>query len=583
MADLTAQTIPVPYDGIDADSSPDLIPDTKAPIVENFLTDQPGKLVMRGPFVLIDANPLVTTPGSQIVGTWRFNDTILFGSRGISATAVRDPWVAPYRKAATAPVLSGDGLLETYVDLFSLVTNARNPLADQNPSHSHAHIGPYVYGPSFSPSTAAILVDGGYQFLNPIIRWDGSILGVPIVYANAPKGSQGVIAHYQRLLAFGGRNPDGTGTIQANTMWWSDLLAGTTALPDTVAAWSDDVSGLVNQIVVDADGGDFLVAAAKVGQNLAIFKRHSIHLLLGYSPSTWTVKTFTLEQGCIDPRSIVQYEDGCFFMSDRGFMYFDGAQLVNVSQGLRSTLVEAAIAAVGDAGVDGGYVTAGCLPNGYIMVCAGNAPSTSASATLRTTTFAGIYHVPRRAWTTITNTLTADGGTAPYCAGRTLTQNYALDARSVWSAKAVTAPERVAAANRGFDHGATDAAILSKFTTKLFRLAGPLNAAQLHRFIIDYNWKRSGVDQAITATGTAWKVTLANAAGTALQTAHRVRASSDGATSYTYRRRNVVEVMQETNELQVTVEATAPAVAITRAEVLMAYVEFQGTQLRRTE
>jgi hypothetical protein len=74
-----------------------------------------------------------------------------------------------------------------------------------------------------------------------------------------------------------------------------------------------------------------------------------------------------MEQGCIDPRSIVEYEDGCFFMSDRGFMYFDGSQLINTTQGvLRSSLVEAALAAVGDDGTDGGYVTASCLPNGYI-------------------------------------------------------------------------------------------------------------------------------------------------------------------------------------------------------------------------
>jgi hypothetical protein len=583
MANLQALNIAVPYDGLDTDSAPEAILETKAPVVANFLTDQPGRLPMRGPIVDTWPTSLAPPAGGKVVSVWKYNNELLVTYRKVDATRVREPWVAPYRKASADTILADVDLNLAHLNLDTGTVTAVATTGGRQPGGRGVRMGNRVYGLGYAAKSSTQSVDGGYVQARVFQRWDGGAVS-PTSYTNGPFGAQALIGHYQRLIALGGTPPDlSTFVVEPNSLYWSDVVADA-ALADAAAAWQDDVSGLLNRIVVGAADGDFLVDAAHVGTNLAIFKRHAIYVMLGYSPSTWTVKPFTVEQGCIDPRSIVEYEDGCFFMSDRGFMYFDGSQLINTTQGvLRSSLVEAALAAVGDDGTDGGYVTASCLPNGYIGVSVGTAPSTT-SGSVRTTTWAGMYHVARRTWSTLSCECLPSGATAPYLFGRTLNKSYAIDDARVVDTKALTVPERASAATRGFDRvNSVSTPILAKIQSKLVRLSNPLQRSQLHRFMLDSRWTKTASDQATSAAGDAWQVTLTDGNGTVLLPAYKVRSSSDTTTSYPYRRRDVRDVMSECNDLQVTVENAGSAAAITRAELLGATVEFQPTRLRPTE
>jgi hypothetical protein len=601
VADLQALTLPPPYDGLDTDSAPEALADTKAPVVTNFLVDRPGQLPMRGPINEATAS-LNVVNGRMPVGPWIFNDKLLVGYREVDATKVRDPWTTPYR-TATAAQLSSGALAIQHVDLITAAITEITPAnVNSIPGPRSTRLGPYVYGPAFDSSTAAVNENGTFKKLTSLLRWNGTATA-PTIYANAPRGAQDIKAHYQRLLVLGGRNPDGTGEIQQNTLWYSDVLSGTTALPDTVAAWQDDVSGLTNQIIVDSDdSSDFLVGAAKVGGNTVLFKRRSMHMLLGYSPSTWTIKTFTTEQGCIDARSIVEYQDGCFFMSDQGLMWFDGSQLVNTSRNLRSTLLASAVAAVGDPGVDGGRVIASRLPNDYIGISIGSSPSAS-SASVSSTTFCGLYHT-RGAWTNLSSAA-LDGG-YPIVLGRSSTRTFMFDDDKVIQANKLTAPE-VATSDHGIDvvtnlfrwddttafsgtgntllslgveafpaNTSTQYPIPAAFKSKLMRLAGPLQRSQLHRFLLDYAFTIVG------STGDGWYVALVAGDGTSLATEYQVPASSSLATS-TYRRRHVKDVFSETNDLQVQVRWSGTGVPLSVATVFPFTVEFQPTRLRPGE
>lgn len=578
MTDLRAITIQPPYDGIDSDSAPDAIEPTKGHVVANFLVDRPGQLPIRGP--LNETTVILSSSsGEKPVGVWPFNDKLLVGYRAPSATAKRDPWVAPYRKAALAADLSA---ALTGANALKVIDLAASPVtvssltptdASRVPGPRYTRLGAHVYGVSFDTTTAAVNENGGFRKLTSILRWDGAV--EPVVHVNAPRGAQDIRAHYQRLFVLGGRNPDGTGQIANNTLWYSDPIAGTTPLPDTLAAWQDDTSGLVNQIVVDSDqSDDFGAALARVGQSLVIFKRRSIHVLHGHSPSTFQVRPFTLEQGCIDPRSIVEYEDGCLFMSDQGFMWFDGSQLVNMTPLQRSSIVAAAVEHVGDAGVDGGRCVAGRLPNSYIALSIGRSSSTS-NPDSSTTSFCGMLHVPRRAWAT----LSSDVLTGRYAIsfGRSSTKTYVLDDRRIVLANKITAPEQTSSSTRGYDvtEGGVPLIIPAELRTRLAPLSSPLHRSQLHRFLFDYTFERS-----IGGEFDAWQVQLSDGEGSNLGV-YRVRSQ----TAASKRRRHVRDVFAEANDVQVVVTLPDDGVTggLVRASILPMTVEFQATRQRRTE
>lgn len=610
MADIATQVLTPASGGEDQDSAPEYLARDKAPWVENLLTDRPNILTMRGP--LYDGAAWYTgTAFPKVCGVWAHGDFVLLGMRANSATAKREPHVAPYRKAAAEADLADASTTELV--RINLDGNVRDSIttsltADKVPAGRGARIGPNVYGFSYDSVAAGVSQNGGYLKLRPFIRWDGTA-AVPVVYTNGPRGGFDVKAHYNRLFVLGGRNPDGTGNIQFSTLYFTDAFSPDAALTDAVASWQDDTSGLVNKIVVDSeDPNDFGVALAKVGQSLVIFKRHSVHLLQGYSPSTFVLRPVSNEVGCLDPRSVVEYAGGVFFMSERGFMFFDGVDIVPVSTPETSSLVASALERVGDAGVDGGAVWAGPLPNGYIGVAVSDL--TFDANTKSTVYFCGLYHARTGAWSQFSSDALGTAAKKPIAFETGAHRTFLLDDKLLLKTAAVTLPESVSDDKRGIDldvsvvftidnsttftgagntlknslaqeawTGSAAGAqfpIPAKWYSRLLRLATPSLMSQLHRVLFDYRFKVAG---AFDDQYGGWYVTLLDGEGVTVVPEYQVPAQGEPS-SFLYRRRHVKGAKRETEDVQVRVTWKGTALGLAAADILDTTVEYQPTRQR---
>lgn len=597
---MDSQRIMPAYDGIDSDSAPESLSATKAPLLENFLVDRPGSLPLRGPLSESTAT-YTTVDGEKPVGIWSHNNNILMGLKAVSATAVRDPWVAPYRRVSSAASLASAATTIMHVNLeTSAVTQLTGSAIDVVPGPRFDRVGDYVYGIGYDNATSSTQ-NGGVQKHTKLLRWDGTA-AVPTAYANGPLMAQDVKTHLDRLFVLGGMVP-GTTTYSPSSLFFSDP-GGPTA--DTLAFWQDDDTGLINNLTVDSnDPSDFGVGLSKANGNLVMFKRHSIHVLYGTDPATFQIKTFTTEQGCIDARSIVEYEGGCFFMSDQGYMFFDGARLFNTSSSLRSTLLTHAINNVGDNGLDGGRVIAGKLPNGYIGLSIGVSTS---DTTASVTDFSALYHVGRQAWVYFSSA--ALSGNKPVQFGHALTKSFVVDDTSIVQANYITAPETAPATERGADlnftfdgtgsgplfngtggtlknqitgvEAFTGSPIPARWHSRLFSLGEPLFMSQLHRFVLDYTMQVSG---AADDDYDGWYVLLTNGRGQVLaEGEYQVPAQGDpSSTQYAYRRQHTKDVFDETHDLQVRIEwRGTTALILPRAEIFNSMIEFNSARQRRS-
>lgn len=628
-SELQQQVIPPAYDGIDSDSAPDLIPLTKAPVVDNLLVDSPGRLPMRGPIntrlIQLESYPTAIPIGFWTNSNGAHGNGVLVGyKRGIAGM---DPWVTPYGGWVTRdvdeygrPTLAQAATVATYVDLRFGTTTRVTVTRDTAPGPQFAIMGEYTYGPALDSSATAI--QQGQRYVpRALLKWQDATSNAPTVVANAPDISQDVIVHLNRLWVLGGRDiPSGAGSppIEHNTLFYS--VAGgpqasdprTSLTPESANSWKDFSETTqnrprTNKIVIGADNNnDFGVGLARVGQNLVIFKRNSMYVLSGYDPSNFQVRQFSDSVGCLDARSIVQWEDGVFFLAEQGYMFFDGAKLTNFSEGMKRAIGDTAYASVGGPQwtPTNSFAVATRLPNDYIALCIGQFPST--------VRFSGLLHVPRRAWCSFSSDALPLG--APLGFGRGSTVPFMVSggylARSEWITRPETAPLGAYGVDTltddftwtsdpnlttfsGTDDSlrntettvslfpstvGTQYAIPARWKSRLFPLSSPFYKAQLHRVLLEYNAKFDG-----GADGQdGWVVTVQDGSGNDLQNQYAVPGQGDP-TRFPSRRTNVRDAFSEAVDAQVVVEWDRPPVPLRHAEILSSAIEFlQASQSRGT-
>lgn len=573
MASLNVEAIVPASAGLDTESAPDRVSTGTAPEHRNFLVHRDGRMPLRGP--LVDHTALDLGTNELVTGAWVFNDKLLVGTADADATAVREPHTAPYRKAAAAVDLAEPETTMKLVDLVAETVTDVVGTQDTVIAGRGVRIGGKVYGFAYSSGTD-VNENGGFQHRRALLGWDGST-SAPVAVTGAPDGGQDVITHYNRLFVLGGRDVAGGGTtIEPNTLFYSDFGGPDGNIADD---WEDDVSGLSNKIVVGADDpNDYGVGLAVVGQSLVIFKRRSIYVLTGYDDSTFTLRPFSHGVGCLDARSIVQGEDGCFFLSAEGYMYFDGAQMYPVSGNVQSELISLAESTVGDNGSDGARCVAERLPNNYLMISLVSQSFVDGSVGESN---CYLFHIPSGRWTRFTSDALANP--VPLWVERTNNYTTILDGSRVVKADYLTLPEAAPETARGFDTVATASArIPALWYSELTRLSTPLHMAQLHRLLIDYTFVVDGVsDGAVNG----WYVSLINADGTQLLDEYQLPNMGENS-AYLYRRRNVVDVYSEVTDCQLRVEwrADAPETfpALIDASIYGAYLEFSPSRQRRS-
>lgn len=376
------------------------------------------------------------------------------------------------------------------------------------------------------------------------------------------------------------------GTIQHNTLYFSDVI-GDTALTDLRTAWVDDTSGLLNQIVVDGnDKNDFGVGLARVGGNLVIFKRRSIHVLYGYSASTFQVKAYTREFGCIDPNSILEYDNGVVFMSQKGLMFFDGSDVTPLTSTIAQSYEDASGNSIGfvndavarnrDSSEPQSTIHVGALPGDFVMVNHQYVPVDTGSS--QQPIWHGYANLKSGGWSKFS---APDVAAAPMFVVRTTNHSVLVTERDVFTADTFAAPEGDTSSDpRYFDEkrDATTWPISAKFRTKPINIGTPFHKSQLAQVAVDYAiHKTTSGDDNILA------LKIYEDQGTAVQTYTTIEASP--ALTDSHRTRWVQDVFDEMTSLALEVttvfgshDAGEP---VEYAEIQQLHVAYQAPTYRR--
>lgn len=527
------------YDGVDTESSPDYVDAAKAPVVENLL-GRPGKLVMRGP---LRRSIVLATTEALDPAAWAFGDRIAF--------------------------TRNDGNQDIYtVDLPSgsvtlMSANLTLALRDQ-----HTRLGNFIYG---------FIDDGAAPIHKAVNRWSGATgPSFMTLFNNGPTDVNGgqtmadIRAHLQRLFVLGGAAPGtvlppAASSIIKGVLWFSDPHPDA-GFGQSITHWQDDVSGLVNQIRFDAFNEN-PTALAQAGRNLYVLMTDSVRILVGDAPSNWVLRTLTTSYGCKDRQSVVEAEDGIYFVSRvSGFVYTDGSQVRVVSGPVQAEL----LAALQGLAATNRGVYAVKLPNDYIFLSVTDNGNPAAMV------FAAMFHTTTGAWFKIScdaaiNTL------APVAVTNSFSYPIAVIGKKLWLLDEISIPEITPASGRGFDDNAgTGRRIPAKWYSRLQRLSSPNLTSQLSRLLFDYAWVPDGA----ASEQNGWFVSVVDGQGTVLIPEFQVPGQLDPPTQL-FRRRHQIENFAEATDAQIRVEwKGTPFVGIEKAEIYDATLEFQPGRKR---
>lgn len=577
MSGLELVQLRPPLGGLDTESPPDLMPRDRAPELENFLVHRPNKLVMRGG--IRNGDDIYTDWDGGVAGAWVFDDRLLMGKRAVSATAVVDPWLAPITPVPAAELVDADTGSLRHLDLESgTITVVGGATEDHIPGPRFTRLGSYVYGITLDSSLGSALhgPSGGFQKATRMLRWDGTTALPTIGTANvSPEFAQDVRAYLDRLFVLGGRVNGGT--AYRNRLFWSDPGQPTLG---AATEWQDDVSGLVNQLTVGSDEqNDFGVALAVIRNGLVIFKRHSIYLLSGRTPDTFALRQVSGSFGCLDARSVVEYEDAVYFMSERGYMHFDGVEFRNASENVGAEVGAAVILTASP----GGFARASLMPEGHILLVVGQEYYGIAGSEGSQIYFSGLYYPPRRAWTrfstddavlvggALAGFPNAEGRGYVVHAARTTNHYVGLDAKNY-----VLLDDLATGDVNQFDAVpgvATKHRIPARVHYPYVPLGTPATKGQLHRIMLGYRMN-------VTNGSTAFSTSVYSADGTQLLSSSAAPDHDD------IRRVEVRDVFTEAHEAQLRVEWLDPVGDVNEspstAEIHLAAIEFQRTHQRRS-
>jgi hypothetical protein len=409
-------------------------------------------------------------------------------------------------------------------------------------------------------------------------RWNGATTVVGLT--NGPTSPIDVTTHLSRLFTID----------RDNNLSWSDQ-GGSPA--NLTAEWSDDVSGLTNLIVV-GDSNDRARGLGHVGKQLAILKDRSIWLLAGLTPSSFSVQRITNEWGCVSRESIVDLNDGVFFLSERGMAFHDGAQTVDVSGDIQSELLAAIRGAGlpldeavggtsrmwggGTVGASVPFARAASIGRNCIMLTIGI--ENTSSAVTPTILFCGIYDTKQGTWSKFSSDAFALGApvyfipTPPssFYAGATLGYD---GVGTLLYLDDLVAPESSSSALGGKDtvDGTTEAIPAATYS-RIIPLSSPTNTSQLERLHFEYSF----VVVADAADSVdAWEVSLVDGQGNVLLAPTSVQATVL-ASGYTTAQRQAALIRKRfqtdvfTNTAEVQLRITLPALDAAVTEVVAAEI-----------
>ena len=413
-------------------------------------------------------------------------------------------------------------------------TDVTAVIGEDQKSSVHARYGAAVYGAITDASTEPALG-----------KWIGGNLITQMT--NAPYRFKDLQVYLNRLWVLGGTLP-GTTTPVLNggrVLYWTD--ANLTADLSLTASWTDDVSGLVNQIQYDGD--DTPIGLAGCGKYMAILGSRSINILTGSGSSTFAVRNLTKGMGCTNVASIVEVDDGFYFQSQRGLAFCDGSTVRVVSD---AAVTRELVAASNDPVVsawDHGYIALGQL-----------------DADIR------LYHIPSQTWTRVNSQLWTSNTATP---GRSLSYQFVCVGKDLWRCENVTQPLSTVLWD---SFGGSNYGLATTWRSRAARLSSPSGKAMVGRVILDYN--AAVYNGSVVQPGaTGFTVKLLDAAGATVYTGH-VATQSVAGTDQVTRQRAQLDVFAELDVAQIEVswDYTTPAPEMYGQELYDAYLEYTPAQ-----
>lgn len=124
-------------------------------------------------------------------------------------------------------------------------------------------------------------------------------------------------------------------TLEGNTLRFSAL--DTSITEDHFNDW--DTSNNAGTIIIPATGGDSGTGIYSLNGYLYVFQRNATWEIFGTSPSNFELRNISNEIGCINRRTLVEYDRYLMFLSSRGVYLFDGANMVSVSENSVDNLI----------------------------------------------------------------------------------------------------------------------------------------------------------------------------------------------------------------------------------------------------
>lgn len=282
------------------------------------------------------------------------------------------------------------------------------------PGPQTASLDGSVYGISWGYSTTSPTTLGGSIVAPDTTLYlaaadSPSSYTAPTFCAGAPTGALDLAVYQNRIWVLGGKDVAGGGTTNSPTMlYFTNPIAGGGGVSSS--DWKDPVSGLSNKISLGGDGYDTGVALAVCGRSgLLIFRRRSVWLLRGTTSANYTLIPISREVGAVDPRAVVETDRGVYFLSHRGLMFTNGAQIVDVSGQCTNTLRYAIQTTLMNLRNNGGSLCCCTLNSGgEILITVG-----LHARTQQQPIWSGLYDPTTKTWTRITSpALAEDNSTA---------------------------------------------------------------------------------------------------------------------------------------------------------------------------
>ena len=146
------------------------------------------------------------------------------------------------------------------------------------------------------------------------------------------------LAVFKNRLFFSGKISDANGGVEDSVQYNRLRYSSDYGYPGTIEgaqAWPAD-----QYIDINTDDGDIITGLASTQDILYIFKRNSVHFLIGDDPETFTWIEGQSSVGCVAPRSIQVGDDGSvYFLHYTGVYRIQGARAELISDKITPTIL----------------------------------------------------------------------------------------------------------------------------------------------------------------------------------------------------------------------------------------------------